>query len=366
VKTLPTTIASPARHLGIAVLEFEGAQKILDRDAVGFYYTIKRSPDQRDSRLAVLFSGTVFYIDTDRFGIPETDNQTERFTYFAEAAIGDYLDEHGLPEHTPSGTSPTDIECFSPHFQGWRDRRPADDDEIEAYLRAHVFWAWKMSQKSWEIGPPDRLRLNQPMAGIERLVNVNEGHDWTVVRNSPNSIVLTPLPAFLRRQRERTEKESPVPAKRPTPEEGEMSDQSPPEYVFVDEVRIADLRRANSSQYDLRKLIALCEELNQCYRSQCYHAVAALVRAVLDHVPPLFGVSNFGEVSNNYGGTRSFKECMMHLEKTARKIGDMHLHTRIRPQESLPSRTQVNFSNDIDVLLAEVVRLIGEQTVPDE
>lgn len=138
----------------------------------------------------------------------------------------------------------------------------------------------------------------------------------------------------------------------------------PAEYVFVDEVRIADLRRASSDKHDLRKLIALCEELNQSYRSQCYHAVAGLTRALLDHVPPVFGVRTFTEVANNYAGSRSFKECMAHLDGAARMIADMHLHTQIRQQESLPTRTQVNFSNEVDVLLAEVVLLLSTEDSP--
>ena len=142
-----------------------------------------------------------------------------------------------------------------------------------------------------------------------------------------------------------------------------MTQTSPSEYTFVDEVRIADLRHTTSSQHDLRKLIALCGELNQCYRSQCYHAVAALTRAVLDHVPPIFGHQNFAAVANRYG-SKSFKDCMTQLETMARKIGDMHLHTQIRERESLPTRTQVNFSQAVDVLLAEIVRLLGTSEKP--
>ena len=106
-------------------------------------------------------------------------------------------------------------------------------------------------------------------------------------------------------------------------------------------------------------IIALCEELNICYRSQCYHAVAALTRALLDHVPPVFGYGTFAEVANNYNGGQSFKDCMQHLENAARRIGDMHLHLQIRAKESLPTRTQVNFAPEMDMLLAEVVRILG-------
>lgn len=48
---------------------------------------------------------------------------------------------------------------------------------------------------------------------------------------------------------------------------------------------------------------------------------------------------------------------MSRLENSSRKIADSYLHTKIRKKESLPNKTQVNFSNDIDVLLAEIIRI---------
>jgi len=47
---------------------------------------------------------------------------------------------------------------------------------------------------------------------------------------------------------------------------------------------------------------------------------------------------------------------MRHLDKSLRKIADSYLHGHIRERESLPNKTQVNFSQDIDVLLAEICR----------
>jgi hypothetical protein len=123
--------------------------------------------------------------------------------------------------------------------------------------------------------------------------------------------------------------------------------------------RIEQLRTIQSGEFDLSKLIELCKEINNCFQVESYMAVAMLVRAILDHVPPIFGCKNFAEISNNYaGGSKSFKQSMQHLEMSSRKIADSHLHTQIRKSEILPNRTQVNFSNDLDVLLAEIVRLL--------
>ncbi len=127
---------------------------------------------------------------------------------------------------------------------------------------------------------------------------------------------------------------------------------------YVDLGRLEDLRAIKSEQFDLLKLIRLCEELNTCYAGECYLATAMLVRAILDHVPPIFGVKHFAEVASNYPGSRSFKASMQHLEGSSRKIADAHLHTQIRSKEVLPNKTQVNVSNDLDVLLAEIIRLL--------
>jgi hypothetical protein len=355
-KTLPTVVASPARDLGLAVLEFQEPHPIANRDATGYYYKVRLTPDARYTRVAVLFSGTVFYVNTDAFGLPSIPDKQTRFTVFAEAAIGDYVVEHGLPESTPSGTAAAQIECFSPHFQTWQDRAPATDDQIEAYLKAHLLWSWKFAQKGWELGLPDCLRLHRPFEFINRIVALGEGKEWTAQPREPYGQWLIPTPEFLRRERDG--KRSTNISQASPPMNATPATSGPPEYVYVDETRIGDLRRSSSTKFDLRKLIALCEELNIAYRSQCYHAVAALNRALLDHVPPILGFRTFVEVANNYGGTKSVRECLKRLEESARDIADMHLHTAIRAKEALPSRTQVNFSNDIDVLLAEIVRLL--------
>ncbi len=128
--------------------------------------------------------------------------------------------------------------------------------------------------------------------------------------------------------------------------------------TFVSDDRLAELRTIQTQSFDLRRLIRLCEELNVSYREGCYHATAMLLRGLLDHVPPVFGKRTFAEVANNFG-SRSFKDSMQHLENGARKIGDAHLHTPIRNRETLPTAQEVAFGPELDVLLAEVIRISG-------
>ena len=130
--------------------------------------------------------------------------------------------------------------------------------------------------------------------------------------------------------------------------------QTHPEFVNPD--RINELRNISNSKFDFSKLLRYCEEVNLCYQNECYLAVAMLTRAIIDHIPPIFNAPDF---QNVYGqnGTKSFKEHMTHLDKSSRKIADSYLHSHIRNKESLPNQTQVNFSQAIDVLLAEICKL---------
>ena len=129
--------------------------------------------------------------------------------------------------------------------------------------------------------------------------------------------------------------------------------------IFIDHSRIAELLDIESQNFDFTKLATLCEELNAAHKSGSKHSIIMLTRAIIDHVPPIFGCKDFAEVANNYSGSgRSFKSSMKNLQDSSRKIADQHLHTPIRKKESLPTIRQVDYSNDVDVLLAEIVRVL--------
>jgi hypothetical protein len=130
---------------------------------------------------------------------------------------------------------------------------------------------------------------------------------------------------------------------------------------FVDPERLAQLRGVISPRFDLSRLIKICEELDLCFQNECYLAVGMLTRSLLDHVPPIFGVSNFSQVANNYGGSGSFKDIARGLETMNRKIADSFLHTQVRRSESSPTRIQVDVRSGLDAVLAEVVRILEDE-----
>ena len=128
---------------------------------------------------------------------------------------------------------------------------------------------------------------------------------------------------------------------------------------FISQDRIEELEKIKSMEYDLTRLITIINEINIAFENCSYISVIMLTRALIDHIPPIFGYPDFRSVYGQYG-TKSFKEHMRHLDTSMRKIADSYLHTHIRKKESVPTITQVNFSQDIDVLIAEIIRKMNE------
>ena len=79
------------------------------------------------------------------------------------------------------------------------------------------------------------------------------------------------------------------------------------ENAYIDQKRIKDLETISTNKFDLTRLIQLCREINSSHRSKSYMSIAMAIRSIIDHVPPIFGFQTFNEVSNNYGGEKSFK-----------------------------------------------------------
>lgn len=127
--------------------------------------------------------------------------------------------------------------------------------------------------------------------------------------------------------------------------------------AFVDPVRIDELSSVPASKFDVTRLVRLCEELNLCFSHRCFYAVAFITRAILDHIPPVFGLKTFKEVACNYNGGKSFKEVASHLETVSRKVSDALLHMPMRDSEALPTLAQVDARQQLDTVLGEVIRI---------
>lgn len=127
---------------------------------------------------------------------------------------------------------------------------------------------------------------------------------------------------------------------------------------YVAEERIEELESIRSGSFDTAKLIRLLCELNIAHQNNLYLTTGILVRAIIDHVPPVFGFLSFAEVANNCKGTKSFKSAMKRLNDSLRNLADSYLHVQIRKIESLPTFNQVDFRAELDALLSEVSRVL--------
>lgn len=226
-----------------------------------------------------------------------------------------------------------------------------------AFIRRNVLEAIVSLQDGSNSSVSDEELSNKLGMGIDEVrghLDILEGEDriTTAKSHSGHRVMLNPG------QRQRV---------RETLSGGELA--SRPDRVqqrsLVSEERLAALRElANSGKcnFDLCRLIRLCEELNTGFENRCFYAVIALTRAILDHIPPLFGFKRFAQVANNYGGQKSFKEAMQKLDSMCRSIADLHLHSQARQKESLPSEQQVDFSQALDLLLAEVLVILQQGT----
>lgn len=125
---------------------------------------------------------------------------------------------------------------------------------------------------------------------------------------------------------------------------------------YVSPSRLNELRALPNGKWDFTRLIRMVEELNDAHERGNFVTVPMLVRAIKDHVPPIFSSPNFAGVFNN--SSKSLKGNLERLENSLKHIADGQLHSHIRSSEVLPTDVQVDFRNDLDVLLGEVVRMV--------
>jgi len=130
--------------------------------------------------------------------------------------------------------------------------------------------------------------------------------------------------------------------------------------AYVDKNTLLRLNKIESGNFDLSRLIALCNELDDNYSLENYHSCAMLLRAIFDHIPPIFDKKNFDDVCAQHGG-KSFKDIIRPLNETAKKIGDDYLHTQISKKVLAVTKTQVSFQANLDTLLNEVAAILEQK-----
>jgi len=124
--------------------------------------------------------------------------------------------------------------------------------------------------------------------------------------------------------------------------------------AFLEPSVLATLRQSRALKFDCAKLVRFCEELNDAYGRGNYLSCVLLIRAVMNHVPPVFGCRTFDEVCAQSG--KSLKAIFERLNDNARPIADLHTHALIRSKESLPTKHQVEpYKASFELLIQEVI-----------
>ena len=135
-----------------------------------------------------------------------------------------------------------------------------------------------------------------------------------------------------------------------------------PDAAFLNTEVLIQLKAIQGARLDLKKLVKMCEELNDVYARGNFISSALLLRAIMNHVPPVFGVTTFSDVVANAG--RSVKAILTRLNDEARPIADLHTHIIMRATEQLPTKNQLEpYKAGFEVLIQEVlVRLSSDAT----
>lgn len=107
----------------------------------------------------------------------------------------------------------------------------------------------------------------------------------------------------------------------------ETPDNAPPPLPqrdsYVDEQVIAALMaKSDASRFDTGKLLALIKELNANHAAEYTYASHALLRAILDHIPPILDCADFKAVVNNYSWGRTDRDYIQQLLRCKSQADD--------------------------------------------
>jgi hypothetical protein len=130
--------------------------------------------------------------------------------------------------------------------------------------------------------------------------------------------------------------------------------------AFLNTEVLLRLKGVQGARLDPSKLVKMCEELNDAYARGNYVSSALLLRAIINHVPSVFGASTFSEVVSQSG--RSIKAILARLNDDARPIADLHTHILMRQTEYLPTKNQLEpYKTSFEVLIQEVLARLSNK-----
>jgi hypothetical protein len=137
----------------------------------------------------------------------------------------------------------------------------------------------------------------------------------------------------------------------PTLWQGGQTAPAPSPYVNA---QVVDAIRAKQGHgtFEVTKLLGLIDELNDNYAQQNTYSAHALLRAILDHIPPILGCADFAAVANNYSWGKTDKRYIKRLADF-RDQADDALHRQISSKPDVLDFDDMPASVYVDRLLQE-------------
>jgi hypothetical protein len=134
-----------------------------------------------------------------------------------------------------------------------------------------------------------------------------------------------------------------------------------PRPSYIEQALIENLEAAQAAtKWNLKKLLQLVRELNENYVSENVYACHALLRAILDHVPPIFGQKTFGSVIDQHGWGRTDKNYMKRLGEF-RAQGDDTMHRPVDRREDILSFHDLPARAAVNRLVSELVAILESE-----
>lgn len=126
-------------------------------------------------------------------------------------------------------------------------------------------------------------------------------------------------------------------------------------YSYFAKEKIEELEKIKNWNFDTSKIIKILEEVNFLYENKMYLWISALLRMLMDHIPPIFSKTNFNQVVSEWSFWGSDKKIIERLKDLYKHVADSHLHTQITPKEILPNKNTIEFKVEFDTLTKYII-----------
>ncbi|MFJ1709724.1 hypothetical protein [Kitasatospora sp. NPDC088346] len=131
-----------------------------------------------------------------------------------------------------------------------------------------------------------------------------------------------------------------------------------PRPEYVDAKLITELeQKAGTTAWKLDKFLQLARELNDNFANENPYACHALLRAIIDHVPPVFGQGSFEQVASSHPWGHTDKAYMRKLVEF-KKAADDVMHRQIRRSENVISMHDLPLRSYVNALLRAFADLL--------